>query len=583
MNKKSETTNRDSFKPMPMVGWYDARQLFVTGIKTIVSSVFGAYSDRRELQACLSKTEVYDYSDKKELWIDYLSDTADGFDSTFTMATLLSEGSRTFSGQETLRGDILVLGGDQVYPVATREEYRNRFRGPFEAACHNQPDYPKERKPDMFAIPGNHDWYDGLTNFIKLFCQNRSIGDWQTRQGRSYFAIKLPGNWWIWGIDIQLAADIDYPQLQYFDEVATTHMNKGDKVILFTAEPSWVFTSKKGHPGYDNLKFFEQRYIIDKGFQLAVTMAGDLHHYSRYTLREEGKEYHKLTAGGGGAFLHPTHNLKDKLSLREGAFELKETFPKKKNSRKLALWNLAFPWFNYNFAVFMGIFYLLFSWLLQVATKNNDATFIHTIAEYIPSWENLGSFITDAGRAVKLNPSLLLIITAVIAGITLFTDTKSSRWKLTWMVGTIHGVMHIFNGFLLIWIVSFLTIPLKDESSFWFTVVFSLEVFIVGGLTGCMVMGTYLLLTNLLLGIHDNEAFSSLKWEGYKNFLRLHIKGDELTIYPIGVRTAVKWKKYKGQYVPDKAVEPFLADEIIKVKIKEHEEATQSIPVVPNS
>src|SRR5688572_18210082 len=70
------------YKPKKMVGWYDARQLLHTAIKTIISSVFGSYSDKRELQACLAKDEVFDYSHLPEVWIDYMSDTGDGFNST---------------------------------------------------------------------------------------------------------------------------------------------------------------------------------------------------------------------------------------------------------------------------------------------------------------------------------------------------------------------------------------------------------------------------------------------------------------------------------------------------------------------
>ncbi|MBD0259532.1 MAG: hypothetical protein ICV83_27750 [Cytophagales bacterium] len=47
----------------------------------------------------------------------------------------------------------------------------------------------------LFAIPGNHDWYDGLASFVKQFCQGRWVGGWRTTQTRSYFALALPHNW----------------------------------------------------------------------------------------------------------------------------------------------------------------------------------------------------------------------------------------------------------------------------------------------------------------------------------------------------------------------------------------------------
>ena len=49
-------------------------------------------------------------------------------------------------------------------------------------------------------------------------------------------------------------------------------------------------------------------------------------------------------------------------------------------------------------------------------------------------------------------------------------------------------------------------------------------------------MGLYLFISLHFFGRHDNEAFSALKIEDYKSFLRLHIdKNGELTIYPIKI------------------------------------------------
>lgn len=65
---------------------------------------------------------------------------------------------------------------------------------------------------------------------------------------------------------------------------------------------------------------------------------------------------------------------------------------------------------------------------------------------------------------------------------------------------------------------------------------------LLGGLTGGFILGMYLLLSNLI-GLHDNEAFSGIKWEGYKNFLRFHISEKTITIYPVGIKKITTWKK----------------------------------------
>ena len=121
------------------------------------------------------------------------------------------------------RGDVLVFGGDQVYPSPSREEYQRRLVAPFTEAFGE--DAPAER-PHVYAIPGNHDWYDGLSAFTRLFCSDiggRRFAGWWTRQRRSYFVLKLPHGWWLVGSDAQLQSDIDVPQMEYFRAIREAH------------------------------------------------------------------------------------------------------------------------------------------------------------------------------------------------------------------------------------------------------------------------------------------------------------------------------------------------------------------------
>ncbi len=113
------------------------------------------------------------------------------------------------------------MGGDQVYPTAERPGVRGPLRGA--RTARRFPAVADGRAPPtLFALPGNHDWYDGLTAFLRLFARREGahIGGWQTAQTRSYFALKLPHRWWLFAIDEQVGAYIDDPQLEYFREVA---------------------------------------------------------------------------------------------------------------------------------------------------------------------------------------------------------------------------------------------------------------------------------------------------------------------------------------------------------------------------
>ncbi|KAB2913441.1 MAG: hypothetical protein F9K29_16265 [Hyphomicrobiaceae bacterium] len=320
-----------------MVSWYDPRLLARIGVRTVISSVFGQYADQRLIQAVTDPAQDnelvarYDYRDPNAaephkrisidengaFWIDYAADVGDGFESTYNLAYLLAQDSLDIRGPGRLRhGDILILGGDQCYPQATREEYKKRLLQPFGWAFTVA---NPQRK--LFAIPGNHDWYDGLVAFDSLFCSSRDklsnekgniIGGWQCHQHRSYWALRLPHNWWIWGADIQFSKYLDVSQVNYFERVAE-QMGPKDHLVICLAEPSWMLAELQGQDEEEN--FFKITTIARRrGARIVAVIAGDWHHYSRYYAHE--LDIHFVTSGGAGAFLHPTHVLRNSISVR---------------------------------------------------------------------------------------------------------------------------------------------------------------------------------------------------------------------------------------------------------------------------
>jgi len=417
-----------------MVDWLAPRQLASTGIKAVLSSIFGAYADKREVQAALydmgKGEELYDgvYGETEEsedgFWLDYCADLGDGFNPTYSLAWLLSRKRLTVPGRDepSKRGRLLVLGGDQVYPTANREQYQNRFVGPFRAAL---PWGPPTETPHLYAIPGNHDWYDGLTSFTRLFCQHRWVGGWKTRQRRSYFALRLPRGWWLWGTDIQLEADIDRPQLEYFRTVASQMQHEAEdsgddppRLILCTAEPTWVYcdtepagasSSERGGcrlpvepERFASLDFFHREVIAPEGIRLSLILSGDLHHFTHYRLDPadpadptdgddgaSGQPDHLVTCGGGGAYLYPTHHMPTRLAVpwtrrtkgggveeAPGLYERQSTFPETEDSRRLGRLSwFALPWRNWRFALLLAGVYLLFGWMLQSASKSGNQMF----------------------------------------------------------------------------------------------------------------------------------------------------------------------------------------------------------------
>lgn len=511
-----------------MTGWYSPVKLARTAVDVAVSSLLGGRADYRLLEALGAPQRHFDHSKvmhdgKAEIWIDYVADVGDGFNSTFAVASLLGRPTLQLGGRETRRGDILVMGGDEVYPSASRKEYQRRLVRPYEAAVTKG---GSAKAPELYAIPGNHDWYDGLTSFMRLFGQERTIGIWQTRQSRSYFALKLPHRWWLVGIDIQLESDIDKLQIDYFCDIARNEMRDGDRIILCTAEPDWVKGQLYDPNLQNNLAFFEKVLREARpGLEIAVRLAGDLHHYRRH---ESADGRQNIIAGGGGAFLHPTHGgsvevVRSGPPGMEADYALEASYPTQEKSRSLTFGNVAFLEQNPGFSMLTALAYALAS-----------LSFVR------PS---LGTGVWAV---------------AILGGFVAFTDTHKRWWRVAG--GLLHGAAHMAAALAVTWGVAgalginlLSGVPGSSLKELALTVI----VGAAGAILGPTLMGLYLLLAMNGLGRHANEAFSSLKIQDYKNFLRLHIDEAGLTIYPVGIEKVPRawsviegWKPGEPRIVP---------------------------------
>jgi hypothetical protein len=543
------------FEQREMVDWLAPGQLIQTGIKAVVSDVFGSYADKRDVMAALDPDPKLDdtFSTADELWIDYVADLGDGFDSTYTVARLLAaprlslqRGGRAY---DLPRGQVLVMGGDQVYPTSSYDEYYNRLMKPYEAAL---PRTPEAASPALYAIPGNHDWYDGLSSFTRIFCQQGWFGGWKTRQSRSYFAVKLPHNWWLWGIDIQLEGYIDKPQLDYFYRQVRDHVQENDRVILCTAEPRWVYGVTKGPDAFRSLRYFEDRYTRKlKATRLEVTLTGDLHHYVRYESKDGSVQ--RFTAGGGGAYLFATHDMPETLALDEGfqesartvEYEKKASFPDPPTSRRLTFGALRIPLRSRKFCLFLGLFYTLFSWVLQSASKTRQDLVGPSLLDYLKDkgLGDLGTVLPTVGSLLANTPTSVLLCLLVIGGFYGFCGAKSPYARLA--AGAGHGAAHVLLNLGLMWLFALLNTQVFHLAvDSWQEVsLFLVEMLLVGGTLGGILMALYLVLFSFVGGFHLNEAYSSQRIADYKNFLRLHLdKTGTLTIYPVGIRKIGTWK-----------------------------------------
>ena len=349
--------------------------------------------------------------------------------------------------------------------------------------------------------------------------------------------MKLPHGWWLLALDTQLTSYIDGPQVKYFQLVAK-QIPDGDSIILCNSEPTWFYEA--AFQRYDlnvndrNLDFVEKEIL--KGKSVQVFLAGDLHHYRRHEA-QDGTQ--KIIAGGGGAFLHPTHGWKvndlvETLPPTQAdaarTFHHKASWPSPSVSRGLSLRNGLFPFVNWKFGIAPASLYLLTAW--SVMAKVGDT-----------------SDVTEAASRVLekllLTPFPIFWTAVLFLGFFLFTDTYVKWYR--WTAGTVHAVSHIAATFFIGWGASYFamtTLGLQYQTPEQLLLTGALIV-LGGWIVGSLLLGVYLLISLNLFGRHMNEAFSSLRIEDWKHFLRLHIdEGGRLTIFPIGLRRVPRrWKQ----------------------------------------
>jgi hypothetical protein len=528
--------SRGSYPRAPMVAWYEPLQLLRTGAAVAISTILGRRSDQRIVEALEDgSTEYFDYSkddageDRRDFWIDYVADVGDGFNSTYAVASAIGRETLPLRDPDgasyvTRRGRVLVFGGDLTYPVASRDQYEQRLVMPYE---HALPDSSAPH-PDVYAIPGNHDWYDSLVSFTRRFCSQRWFAGWRTQQRASYFALQLPHDWWLLGTDVQLDSDIDADQVAYFRAIGEK-LTCRSRIILCNAEPHWIYQQKYGELDQDysdgNLSFLEDNVLNRK---ISVFVAGDLHHYRRHS---DNDGHHKIVAGGGGAFLHPTHDT-DVRTLpgltAEQPYKLGCSYPTVETSRKLTRRNLLFLWLNLRFGVVTGLLYLFTCRAMQIDVSGLGRRGIADVA-------------ARAVSATLSEPTALLWVVVVVAAMLLFTDTHSRRFRI--FGGLSHAIAHLgamfFIGWGAAWLVGHWQGPLALH-----LVAIGALVFGGGWIAGSLVLGAYLYVALNRFGRHSNEAFSSLAIPDWKNFLRFHIdEHGALRIYPIGIdRVARRWR-----------------------------------------
>ncbi|MGW8392441.1 preprotein translocase subunit YajC [Pseudoduganella sp. HUAS MS19] len=571
MNANTSPGRTELYTQELMVNWLGPLQLLRTGMRSAAATTMGAFADPREVQAALKPAQAnpaiaVSADGDKGIWVDYLSDTGDGWDSTYSMALCVSQAVKAGGATQTLpAAQVLLLGGDQVYPTPAQGGYRTRFLDPFRAAfpapvpsnphADDKQVVPIKRAPLMVATPGNHDWYDGLRGFTQLFCNGDPVGGWVTRQRTSYYVLKLPGGWWIWGLDLQLESAIDRPQREYFEQMAK-EVGPNDRVVLCTPEPSWVDESERVKrqsrvalrsletqtPRFRSLSEIEQ--IL--GPRLALVLAGDSHHYARYEPAPGTEAPHRITCGGGGAFLHGTHQLPDppepiSVAGEKQQYRLAQAYPDKKTSRRLRNRAGLLPAGNLSFCSLLAMFYLLCIWVIESASKvRHPELGSASLMENLASLELTAGHIGEALRCLFVvaahSPSSVVLALLIVCGCGVFSAAGANRApRLAFLAGCVHGLLHLLLAAVIVWFMGRVNVFHlgMDTNDLGQVGLFILETLLLGGILGGLLFGLWMVLMNAACGLHYEEVFSSQRIPDHKCFLRMHFEEGKVTIYPL--------------------------------------------------
>jgi len=278
------------------------------------------------------------YAERSAISVIVMGDPGEGDGSQYALVPgLLREGTDS---------DFLFILSDVIYPAGGIDEYENKFYRPYK-------DYPRP----IYAVPGNHDWYDDLTGFMFHFCDRDDGapkvagpgGGWKrflrrllwrhapkghakaiarmkakrarpSQQGHQpgpYVAIDA-GPVLLVGIDTGITGGLDRDQGEWLRRVS----RDSDKPkILLTGKPLRV----NGEPRPGGI---EGGGVVDEIVQAPkhnyiAAIGGDVHNYQRYPVTlEDGRTIQYIVSGGGGAFMNETHKIPniDKSGL-EGVSE----------------------------------------------------------------------------------------------------------------------------------------------------------------------------------------------------------------------------------------------------------------------
>jgi 3',5'-cyclic AMP phosphodiesterase CpdA len=219
----------------------------------------------------------------------------------------------------------IVVSSDVVYPTGAMKDYESRFWLPFKGVT----------KP-VYAIPGNHDWYDALEGFVATFFEpesariamrarieadggvssttdarieefigraaflRRQYGVPTGAQAAPFFQVQTP-SFALFAVDTGVLRGVDAEQLAWLR--AALEASRGKLIMAVLGHPFFA----GGHDvARDDQEFTVLRDLL-RAHDVRIVMAGDTHDLEYYEEPLNGRSgpvtVHHWVNGGGGAYL----------------------------------------------------------------------------------------------------------------------------------------------------------------------------------------------------------------------------------------------------------------------------------------
>ncbi|MEV3978775.1 metallophosphoesterase [Nonomuraea sp. NPDC049758] len=222
-------------------------------------------------------------------------------------------------GQDT---SFAVIASDVIYPTGSGNEYGNKFFRPY-----------KDYEAPIYAIPGNHDWYDGLGGFMRVFCDapplkpkpdrglrgllwrkpetidEGRLAEARELRGRPAQQAAQPAPYWAIESDSLLVVGVDTGIKNVIDKAQTAWLRRVSldprPKILVTGKPIYTGNVHKPSPLEEGGTIDD--IVRDPAHRYVAAIGGDVHNYQRYPVKVGDRVIQYIVTGGGGAFMHATH------------------------------------------------------------------------------------------------------------------------------------------------------------------------------------------------------------------------------------------------------------------------------------